>query len=287
MKPFFRLVKQTAASWSAHKAPKMGAALAYYATFSMAPLLVLIMGIAGLVVEKDDAREAIMSQLSLLMGSNGEELADTILTHTAQQSSGLWATVIGFIVLLVGASGVFGELQDSLNIIWDVPPRERPWRALIRVRLLSFSMVFALGFLMLVSLAFSAAIAAMETYMKGWFSDLDMIWEAANSLISFTVITLLFAAIYRILPDVRIAWRDVWTGAAMTALLFVLGKYLLGVYIAHSAFASAYGAIGSLVVLLAWIFYSAQIFFFGAEFTCIFARKHGSHGPAATVRRKH
>ncbi|WP_395740882.1 YihY/virulence factor BrkB family protein [Prosthecobacter sp.] len=277
MKAFIALLKQSFASWNAHNAPKMAAALAYYATFSMAPLLVLIVGIAGWVVEQDDARTAIIAQLSTLMGKEGGTIAEAILTQSAKQAAGIWATIIGFVVLLVGASGVFAELQQSLNAIWEVPPREFPWRALIRGRLLSFAMVFALGFLMLISLVLSAGIAAMSARMELWAPGFGMIWESANSLVSFLVITLLFAAIYRYLPDVRIAWYDVWTGAALTALLFVLGKYLLGIYIGHTAFASAYGAVGSLVIILAWIFYSSLIFFFGAEFTCAFARRHGSH----------
>lgn len=277
LKSFLPLLKETFISWNAHKAPKMGAALAYYTTFSMAPLIVLIVGIAGLVVEQDEARSSIVAQLSTLMGAEGGAIAESILTNSAKQETGLATTMIGLIVLLVGASGVFAELQDSLNIIWDAPIREHPWRALVRERLLSFAMVFVLGFLMLVSLVLSAGIALVGARMKGWAPGFDMIWEGANSLVSFLVITLLFAAIYRFLPDVRIAWRDVWTGALLTSALFILGKYLLGVYIAHSAFASVYGAVGSLVIILVWVFYSAQIFFFGAEFTCVFARRHGSH----------
>ncbi|WP_395748935.1 YihY/virulence factor BrkB family protein [Prosthecobacter sp.] len=277
MKAFILLLKESFAAWKAHNAPKMAAALAYYATFSMAPLLVLVVGIAGWVVEQDEARHAIITQLSTLMGREGGAIAETILTQSAKQAAGLWATIIGFVILLVGASGVFAELQESLNTIWEVPPREFPWRALIRGRLLSFAMVFALGFLMLVSLVLSAGIAAVSTRMELWAPGFGVLWEGVNSLVTFVVITLLFAAIYRYLPDVRITWRDVWTGAALTALLFVLGKFLLGIYLGHTAFASAYGAVGSLVIILAWIFYSSLIFFFGAEFTNAFARRHGSH----------
>ncbi len=276
-KSFFQLLKETFIAWNAHKAPKMGAALAYYTTFSMAPMVMLAVGVIGLVVAQADAQASIVSQLSTIMGSEGGTIAEAILTHSAQQQTGLWATLTGLVVLLVGASGVFAELQDSLNIIWEVPPRERPWRTLIQERLLSFVMVFVLGFLMLVSLLLSAGIAALGAGMKSWAPGFEAVWESANSLVSFVVMTLLFAAIYRFMPDVRIAWRDVWTGAALTTALFILGKYLLGIYIAHSAFTSMYGAVGSLVILLVWVFYSAQIFFFGAEFTCVFARRKGSH----------
>lgn len=275
---FRRLLYETWLSWNAHKAPKMGAALAYYTTFAMAPLVVLTVGVVGLVVEQHAAREAIVAQLSTLIGAEGGAMAEAIFTHSAQPAAGVWATLIGFVVLLIGASGVFIELQDSLNTIWAVPPREGSWRGLIQERLLSFAMVFALGFLVLVSLLLSAGIAALSARLKFWAPPgFDLVWESANSLISFVVILLLFAAIYRFLPDVRIAWRDVWTGAAMTAALFILGKYLLGIYLGHSAFASAYGAAGSLIIILVWVFYSAQIFFLGAEFTCVFARRHGSH----------
>ncbi|WP_395745636.1 YihY/virulence factor BrkB family protein [Prosthecobacter sp.] len=277
MKSFFQLLKETMTAWSAHKAPKMGAALAYYTTFSMAPLIMLTVGGVGLVVEKNDARAAVVSELTGLIGKEGGVIAEAILTSSARQQTGLWATLVGLVVLFVGASGVFAELQDSLNTIWEVPPRARAWHALIRERLLSFAMVFVLGFLMLVSLLLSAGIAALSAGMKGWAPAFGIVWEGANAFVSFFVMTALFAAIYRFLPDVRIAWRDVWTGAVMTTLLFILGKYVLGFYIARSAFASMYGAVGSLVVLLAWVFYSAQIFFFGAEFTRVFAHRNGSH----------
>lgn len=277
MKTILPLLKETLASWNAHKAPKMGAALAYYTAFSLAPLVVLVVGLVSLAIEQNAARTEIVTQFSGLMGKEGGATVEAILAHSAQQDAGLWATIVGFVVLLVGASGVFGELQDSLNTIWEVPPRERRWLSLIRERLVSFAMVFALGFLVLVSLVLSAGIAALGGYMKGVLPGFDTLWESANSLVSLIVVTLLFAGLFRFLPDVKVAWRDVWTGATITAALFVLGKFLLGFYIGRSAFASAYGAAGSLIIVLLWVFYSAQIFFFGAEFTRAYARRHGSH----------
>lgn len=274
------LLKDTFLSWNAHKGPQMGAALAYYTAFSLAPLVVLVVGLVSLFVDQSAARAELVVQISALVGKDGGTTVEAILVHSAKHEAGVWATIIGFVVLLIGASGVFAELQDSLNAIWEVPPRPRRWLALIRERLLSFAMVFALGFLVLVSLVLSAAIAALGAYMKGWVPGFDAIWESANSLISLVVVTLLFAALFRFLPDVRVAWRDVWTGAFMTAALFILGKFLLGLYIGHSAFASAYGAAGSLIIVLVWVFYSAQIFFFGAEFTRAFARRHGSQRDA-------
>jgi membrane protein len=270
------LLKETAACWSAHNAQKMGAALAYYTALSLAPLVIMIVGIGGMLASKDEVRKEVVAQVSSLVGDAGKDTIDSILSNPANHKAGKWATIIGFIVLLVGASGVFGELQDSLNTIWQVPVKKRRWHLLIKKRLLSIGMVFALGFLVLVSLLLSAAIAAVRAYLKGRAPDLDAVWELGNTGVSLVLMTLLFAAVFRFLPDTRIAWRDVWLGAALTAALFILGKFLLGLYLAHSAFASAYGAAGSLLIVLVWVFYSAQIFFFGAEFTYTFACRRGS-----------
>ena len=277
MKNFWSLLKTTYHSWSAHKAPKMGAALAYYTTLSLAPLVVIVVGLVGLVVEHDSARAEIVAQFTDLMGREGGAMVETILTHSAEQKAGLWTALVGFVFLLLGASGAFGELQDSLNEIWEVPPRDFHWGTLIRARLLSFSMVFALGFLVLVSLVASAGTAAIAAYAKAWVPGFDAFWEWTNSVVSLVVITVMFAGLFRFLPDVKIAWRDVWTGAAMTAALFVFEKFLLCFYIGRTALGSAYGAAGSLVIVLLWVYYSAQIFFFGAEFTRTFARRSGSH----------
>ncbi len=275
------LLKKSVASWSAHKAPKMGAALAYYTVFSMAPLIVLLVGIAGIVVEQDTARQEVVAKAAELMGQSGADTVETILENSAKKGGGIVATVIGAVTLLLGASVVFAELQDSLNTIWEVAPRKQPWTTLIRKRLLAFSMVFALGLLVLLSLVASAVIAGVGAYLRGRVPGFDLLWEGVNTVVLLAIVTLLFATIFRFLPETRIAWRDVWTGAAITGALFILGKFLLGIYIARSAFSSAYGAAGSLIVILLWVFYSAQIFFFGAEFTRAFARRHGSH---ASVR---
>jgi membrane protein len=276
MSNLFSLLKDTAASWSEHNAQKMGAALAYYTALSLAPLVIMVVGVAGMLVSKDKVRKEVVAQVSTLVGEAGKNTIDSILSNPRNHKAGKWATIIGSVVLLIGASGVFGELQDSLNTIWQVPAGKRRWRLLLKKRLLSIGMVFALGFLVLVSLLLSAAIVAVRAYLKGRAPDLDAIWEIGNTCISLVLITLLFAAVFRFLPDTRIAWRDVWLGAALTAALFFLGKFLLGLYFAHSAFASAYGAAGSLLIVLVWVFYSAQIFFFGAEFTYTFACRRGS-----------
>ncbi len=279
------LLKDTFASWSAHKGSTLGAALAYYTALALAPIVILVVGIVSLLVEKSAASAGFVAQISSMVGKDGGATVQSILDHSAQHSAGVLATVVGFVVLLVGASGVFTELQDSLNVIWEVPPQPRPWLAFIRARLLAFAMVFTLGFLVLVSLLLSTLTALLGTYLKSRAPGLDALWECANSLVSVVVVALLFAVLFRALPDVKIAWRDVWIGAAMTAVLFTLGKYLLGLYLGHSAFASAYGAAGSLIIVLVWVFYSAQIFFFGAEFTRAFAQTHGSHRDAPPVRK--
>lgn len=254
----------------------MGAALSYYTALSLAPLVVIVVGVVGMFVEHSSARAEIVGQLSDLMGKEGGATVEAILANSSGKDTGLWAAIAGFVVLLIGASGVFAELQDSLNRIWEAPERPWSWKLLVRERLLSFAMVFALGFLTLVSLIASAAIAVIGSYVQKWGPAFTTMWESTNAVVSFGVITVMFAGLFRFLPDVKVAWRDVWTGAAITALLFTLGKFLLGFYIGKSALGSAYGAAGSLVIILIWVFYSAQIFFLGAEFTRAYAQRHGS-----------
>jgi membrane protein len=259
----------------------MGAALAFYTALSLAPLVVIVVGLVGLAVDHDSAGKGVVAQFAGLIGKEGGATVESILSNSAAQQTSVWSAILGFVMLLVGASGVFLELQDSLNEIWEAPARSWSWRTLMHDRLLSFAMVFALGFLVLVSLLASAAITALGGYLKAWVPEFDLVWESVNSVLTFAVVGVMFAALFRYVPDVKIAWRDVWTGAAITAALFVLGKFLLGFYIGRSAFASAYGAAGSLVIVLLWVFYSAQIFYFGAEFTRAFARRHGTHRAVA------
>lgn len=277
VKAIFSLLKQTFNAWDEHNTTQMGAALAYYTVLSLAPLILLIVGILGLVVEQDSARHEIISQASALMGKDGAATVEAILNHSARQEAGLAATIIGFVVLFIGASGVFAELQDSLNKIWEVTPRTRFWIRLFRKRLQSMVIIFSLGFLVLLSLLFSASIAVVTAFFSTWASGLDLLWEGVNSIVLFILVTLLFASLFRFLPDVRIAWRDVWLGSATTGGLFILGKFLLGFYISRSAFASAYGTAGSIVIVLLWLYYSAQIFFFGAELTRAYALQQGTH----------
>ncbi|HEY1015255.1 MAG TPA: YihY/virulence factor BrkB family protein [Herpetosiphonaceae bacterium] len=275
-KAIFGLLKQTGKEWSEDKVPRLGAALAYYTVFSIAPLLIIAIGIAGLVLDREAATGQIQAQLDGLLGVDAAKAIQEMIQGASKPSSGILATVIGLATLLFGASGVFGQLQDSLNTIWEVAPK--PGRGILgtlKDRFLSFTMVLGVGFMLLVSLVISAALAGIGKYFEN-LGIPTFLFEAINFAVSFGVITLLFAAIYKVLPDVKIQWRDVWIGAAVTALLFTIGKFLIGLYLGRSSVASSYGAVGSLAILLLWVYYSAQILFFGAEFTQVYANAYGS-----------
>jgi membrane protein len=279
------LLRETVRQWDTHRVPKMGAALSFYTVFSLAPLAIMVLSLVSLVVERNAARAEIVGQFRNFVGVEGSEIMEMILAKTAADSAGLLGTLIGFIVLLVGASGVFGELQDSLNQIWGVSSKRHPVFILVKERVFSFAMVFVMGFLMLVSFLFSAAIAAAGGWLHARFPGLDGPWNFGNAVVSLVVIALLFALIYRMVPDARITWRDVWLGAVLAALLFELGKFVLGFYFGRSALASSYGAAGSLIIILVWVFYSAQILFFGAAFTRVYATRFGSHRAADEVMK--
>jgi membrane protein len=277
MKTFFSLLHETFRQWLAHRVPRMGAALSFYTIFSLAPLAILTLSLVSLAIERNAARTEMIDQFRAQVGSAGADMVEKILAHTSAANTSTWEAVIGFIVLLVGASGVFGELQDSLNQIWGVTPRHHPLLVLIKERAISFVMVLLMSLLMLLSFMFSALISFAGTYLHGRFPRLEGAWELGNSGISLVVIAVLFALIYRVVPDARVTWRDVWPGASIAAVLFVIGKLVLGFYFGLSAIASSYGAAGSLIIVLVWVFYSAQIMFFGAEFTCLYAHRFGSH----------
>jgi membrane protein len=278
LKSSFELVKQAASEWIDRDVSRLGAALAFYTLFAIAPLFVIVLAIAGLWFGEEAARRELFSQVSGLVGSEGGEAIQALVSAANRPKTGAWATVIAVATLFVGATGVFIQLQDALNSIWGV--RRKPGRGLrnfIRDRLLSFALIVGIGFLLLVSLVLSAGLSALGKFMSGLLPAQETIWQGINFVISFGVITLLFAIIFKVLPDARIAWRDVWIGAIITALLFNLGKHLLGLYLGRSSVASAYGAAGSLVIVLLWVYYSAQILFFGAKFTQIYANRYGSH----------
>lgn len=273
----FDLFKTTASDWSDDKASRLAAGLAYYTALSIAPLLVVAIAVAGLVFGEDAARGAIMAQLDGLMGTDSAATIESMVESANRPRTGMLATVFGVVVLLFGATGVFIELQDSMNTIWEVQPK--PGRGIwgvIRDRFLSLSMVFGVAFLLLVSLVVSAGLSALGDALANIVPGIPIVWQAIAHVFSFAVITLLFAMIFKVLPDVKIPFRDVWIGAVFTAAMFMIGKLLLGLYIARADLVSSYGAAGSVVVMLLWIYYSAQIFFFGAEFTQAYARLHGS-----------
>jgi membrane protein len=271
-----KLLKKTFSEWSDDKAPKMAAALAYYAVFSMGPLLLIAVSVASVFFGAEAARGELFSQISSLIGpATAEAISGMLKSMQQHQSTGATA-LVGIGTLLVTASGVFAELQDSLNKIWNVrPAKSVGFTGMIKKRLLSFGMVFSIGFLLLVSLILTSLLEVGLKYLGGLIPGAQFIWQAVSFVVSFSLVTVLFASMYRYLPDAKIAWRDLWTGSAITAALFTLGKFGISLYLAHSATASAFGAAASLVILLLWVYYSAQIFFFGAEFTRIYANDFG------------
>jgi membrane protein len=267
---------ETFNQWIADNAPMFGAALAFYSVFSLAPLLVIVIGVAGMVFGREAVQGEVVAQFSDLLGVEGARQVETVLRNASRPEDGAVATVLGVVTLFLGATAVFNQLKIALNTIWGVQSRVGYLRSFFVDRLLSFAMVQCIAFLLLVSLVVSAALAAVSRHLQAYVPEMATLLLIAGFLVSLSVVTLLFAAIYKILPDARIAWADVWVGALATALLFTLGKYLIGLYLGRSTVASVYGAAGSLVVLLLWVYYSAQVFLLGAEFTQVFARRWGS-----------
>jgi membrane protein len=277
IKPIFSLLKEAFQEWNDDDALDLGAALAYYTIFSIAPLLVVVIAIAGFAFGREAVQGQLVGQIEGLVGRQGAEAIQTMVANAGHHGSGVLATVIAVVTILFGATGVFGQLQKTLNKIWDVQPKPGLGvKGLLKARALAFGMIVGVGFLLLVSLVVSAALTAVGTYFSGRFPGGAVLLRILSEVVSFAVITLLFAMLYRVLPDVEISWQDVWAGSAFTAVLFTLGKYLIGLYLGHSSVASVYGAAGSLVVVLLWIYYSSQILFFGAEFTQVYARRYGS-----------
>ena len=280
------LVKTALTSWSDDYAQSMGAALAYYSLFSIAPLLLIVISVAGLIFGEDAARGQITGQLQGLMGAQGALAVQSLLEGVNKPAQGITATVIGLVLLLIGATTVFGELQDSLDRIWRAPARAGSgiWN-LFRARLLSFGMIMGIGFLLMVSLVFSAALTAITRWWGPVFEGWEFVANIVNFIFSFVMATGMFAMIYKIMPRVQVRWDEVWIGAAITAVLFTVGKFLIGLYIGRSGVATAFGTAGSLVALLVWVYYSAQIFLMGAEFTWAYSHIFGSrkdqHTPQA------
>ncbi len=278
------LTKETFDAWWTDKAPRIGAALSYYTVFALAPILILVIAVAGMVLGREAAQGEIVTQLRGLLGEQGAELVQGMILSSSEKKTGIIATAVGLITLLVGATGVFVELQDALNTIWKVEAKPgRGFKGLLRDRLLSFGMVLSLGFLLLVSLSLSAGLSALGGWLNRFMPAWVIFGYVINFAVSIGVVALLLATIFKFLPDVKMAWRDVWMGAIVTAMLFTAGKYLIGLYLGKASVGSSFGAAGSLAILLVWIYYTAQIILLGAEFTRVYALRFGSHGSAHRI----
>ena len=277
LKAGWELLKLTFTEWTNDNAFELSAALAFYTIFSIAPVLLIAVGVASFFLAPETATTRIVDEMQKLVGAQGANAVRQVIESSRGFGKGLWAVSVGIVTLIMGATAVFGELQSALNRIWDVEakPDRGVIMSLIVDRLRSFLIAVCVGFLLLVSLVISAVISGLQHYMNNWLPGVPWVWQTANVVTSFLVVAALFAMIYKFLPDVVISWKDVWIGAAVTALLFSAGKYLIGIYLGRTATTSAFGAAGSLVVLLFWVYYSALISFLGAEFTQVYARRHG------------
>jgi len=277
LKAGWELLKLTFTEWTNDNAFEVSAALAFYTIFSIAPVLLIAVGVASFFLAPETATTRIVDEMQKLVGAQGANAVRQVIESSRGFGKGLWAVSVGIVTLIMGATAVFGELQSALNRIWDVEakPDRGVIMSLIVDRLRSFLIAVCVGFLLLVSLVISAVISGLQHYMNNWLPGVPWVWQTANVVTSFLVVAALFAMIYKFLPDVVISWKDVWIGAAVTALLFSAGKYLIGIYLGRTATTSAFGAAGSLVVLLFWVYYSALISFLGAEFTQVYARRYG------------
>lgn len=276
IKVFGRVTKGAASEFGKDKVLRLSAALAYYSIFSIAPLVIIIISVAGLLFGTEAVTGQVQAQLRSFLGDQAAQTVESMISAARKPSQSIMAAILGVATLLIGASGVFGQLQDALNTIWEVQPKSgRGILGVIKDRFLSMAMVLGTGFLLLISMVLSAALAAASGYLNETLGLPPLIAEVLNNVVSFLVITMLFAMIFKYLPDVKIKWGDVWVGAIFTAALFTLGKFLLGLYLGRASTASAYGAAGSLIIVLLWVYYSSVILFFGAEFTQVYARERG------------
>lgn len=284
-KHLFKLIVKAAKAWSDDYAPSMGAAISYYTVFSLAPLLIIVVAIAGAVFGRDAVQGVLVEQLTGLMGPQGAGLVQGVLASASDTDRGLMAGLLSGFLLLVGATTVFAELQHALDRIWHVPEAKKPqgiW-AILRARILSFGLILGLIFLLMVSLVVSAGVSAFGSWSSGLMPGSEALLQALNLAVSLSITTLLFAMIYKLMPTIPIAWRDVWVGAFATALMFEVGKLVIGVYLGKSNMTEPFAAAGSVVALLAWVYYGAQIFLLGAEFTKAYADEHGSKRAAQAM----
>lgn len=272
-----KVLKETATGWDDDNVARLAASLAYYTLLSVAPLIILAVAVAGLAFGEQAARQHIGGELAAVVGGGAAGAIQSIAANAKAPGTGVFSIVVGVVVLLFGASGVFGELQSALNTVWDVAPKPgRGVWGIVKDRFFSFTLVVGVAFLLLVSLVISAALTWVGQVFESSLPGGALLWQALNFGISLAVVTALFALMFKTLPDVHIKWRDVWVGAAVTAGLFVLGKFLLGLYLGSAGVSSAYGAAGSIVALVIWVYYSAQVLLVGAEFTEVYARLYGS-----------
>lgn len=274
----WRLLKTTCVEWMKDDTFRLAASLAFYTIFSLAPVLLIATGVASMFLAREAATERIVAEVQTLVGADGAQAVRQVLDASRGLGKGAWAITTGVVTFLLGVTSVFAELQAALNNIWDVqanPRRGVIWKLVVD-RLRSFTIALAVGFLLLTSLVVSAALTALQDYLNAWMPGIPALWQIVNIVASFLLVAVLFAMIYKYLPDAKITWSDVWIGAVVTAALFTIGKYAIGLYLGQTAVASAFGAAGSFAVLLIWIYYSALISFFGAEFTQVYARMYGS-----------
>ncbi|HYI97462.1 MAG TPA: YihY/virulence factor BrkB family protein [Bryobacteraceae bacterium] len=272
-----QLVMETYQEWNDDQAPRLGAALAYYTVLSIAPLLIIVIAIAGFVFGRDAAQGQIFYQIREMVGSEGASTIEEMIKGASNKESGVLASLIGFVTLLFGATSVVAELRYSMNIIWDVPADPQAGlKDVVKERSYALAVVLGCGFLLLVSLVVSAGLAAAGKFIEGWLPLPEFVLMAFNFVLAIGVLTGIFSILFKVLPEVDIHWRDVLLGAAVTAVLFSIGKLVLGLYLGKASFGSTYGTAGSVIIILVWVYYSSQIFFFGAEFTQMYARRHGS-----------
>jgi membrane protein len=276
LRKIWALLKETGEDFVEDNATSLAGSLAYFTLLSLAPLIVIALAIAGLAVDEEATREQLATELGSVVGPQGASAVDAIVENARTPSAGIISSVLGVVVLLFGASGVFGELQSALNKIWEVEPK--PGRGLwgtIRDRLFSFAMVMGVAFLLLVSLLLSTALAAIGRFLEQSLPGGEALWQVLNFALSLSIVSALFALTFKVVPDAKVRWRDVWIGAVVTAFLFSVGKFLIGLYLGKSSVASSYGAAGSIVLLVIWVYYSAAILFLGAEFTQVYAKRFG------------
>jgi membrane protein len=273
-KELFPILKTTFNAWNRHEAPRLGAALAFYTILSLSPLVIIVAAVGGLIFSRSTAQTHILSQVQAMIGPEGGKAVQSMLANAQKPAAGILGTIVGLLSLLFGASGVFTELRSALNLIWEVKLEETSGIVgLLRERFFSFGMVLSIGFLLLVSLVLSTFLAAVGKFFGGFLPVPSSVLAVFNFLISYVGVTVLFGLIFRFVPEAKVRWRNVWPGALVTAMFFTIGKTLIGLYLGKSSVGSTYGAAGSVIVVIVWVYYSAQIFFFGAEFTHAYAEQ--------------